>query len=208
MEGPMDSGISLNGDTISSPDSDNSSQHHIQNQTVSVPFHTFSQIFNIAQPNPMKTNWIRSAMIKIRTTIFQDWLIDLLHIFFGINLKKQDIETRKSKRGHVLGELLETERIYVAEMGSILRVCKIENIEKHLLLFNSNGEENFVYTHISYALFMLCNLSRIHVFNYNAICTWHWDVQKKPCDRVNHFIDQSRRPTVRPIPFFLLLLCF
>ncbi|XP_031630381.1 guanine nucleotide exchange factor DBS isoform X3 [Contarinia nasturtii] len=65
MEGPMDSGISLNGDTISSPDSDNSSQHHIQNQS--------------------------------------------------------DIETRKSKRGHVLAELLETERIYVAEMGSILR---------------------------------------------------------------------------------------
>lgn len=36
MEGPMDSGISLNGDTISSPDSDNSSQHHIQNQSVSL----------------------------------------------------------------------------------------------------------------------------------------------------------------------------
>lgn len=36
MEGPMDSGISLNGDTISSPDSDNSSQHHIQNQTVCI----------------------------------------------------------------------------------------------------------------------------------------------------------------------------
>lgn len=32
----MDSGISLNGDTISSPDSDNSSQHRIQNQTVSI----------------------------------------------------------------------------------------------------------------------------------------------------------------------------
>lgn len=39
---------------------------------------------------------------------------------FYVNL--QDIETRKSKRGHVLAELLETERIYVAEMGSILRV--------------------------------------------------------------------------------------
>lgn len=33
MEGPMDSGISLNGDTISSPDSDNSSQN-LQNQSV------------------------------------------------------------------------------------------------------------------------------------------------------------------------------
>lgn len=47
-----------------------------------------------------------------------------------VNFEKQDIETRKSKRGHVLGELLETERIYVAEMGSILRVSEKENIEK------------------------------------------------------------------------------
>lgn len=41
---------------------------------------------------------------------------------------QQDIETRKSKRGHVLGELLETERIYVAEMGSILRVSRNQYI--------------------------------------------------------------------------------
>lgn len=34
MEGPIDSGISINGDNISSPDSDNSSQH-IQSQIVS-----------------------------------------------------------------------------------------------------------------------------------------------------------------------------
>lgn len=39
MEGPMDSGISLNGDTISSPDSDNSSQH-LQNQSVSNPIYS------------------------------------------------------------------------------------------------------------------------------------------------------------------------
>uniref|UniRef100_A0A182JT35 DH domain-containing protein n=1 Tax=Anopheles christyi TaxID=43041 RepID=A0A182JT35_9DIPT len=32
-----------------------------------------------------------------------------------------DAEERKLKRGHVLAELLETERIYVAEMGSILK---------------------------------------------------------------------------------------
>lgn len=51
----------------------------------------------------------------------------------------QDIETRKSKRGHVLAELLETERIYVAEMGSILRVS------------------NF------YALFIPCALSHMHL---------------------------------------------
>lgn len=39
----------------------------------------------------------------------------------------QDIETRKSKRGHVLAELLETERIYVAEMGSILKVINFRS---------------------------------------------------------------------------------
>lgn len=38
MEGPIDSGISINGDNISSPDSDNSSQH-IQNQIVSINLH-------------------------------------------------------------------------------------------------------------------------------------------------------------------------
>lgn len=42
MEGPMDSGISLNGDTISSPDSDYSSQH-IQNQTVSRSIYSTSK---------------------------------------------------------------------------------------------------------------------------------------------------------------------
>uniref|UniRef100_A0A182Q4T4 Guanine nucleotide exchange factor DBS n=1 Tax=Anopheles farauti TaxID=69004 RepID=A0A182Q4T4_9DIPT len=39
-----------------------------------------------------------------------------------LNLQSQtDADERKLKRGHVLAELLETERIYVAEMGSILR---------------------------------------------------------------------------------------
>uniref|UniRef100_A0A182IWR8 DH domain-containing protein n=1 Tax=Anopheles atroparvus TaxID=41427 RepID=A0A182IWR8_ANOAO len=39
-----------------------------------------------------------------------------------LNLQSQtDSDERKLKRGHVLAELLETERIYVAEMGSILR---------------------------------------------------------------------------------------
>ncbi|XP_037046123.1 uncharacterized protein LOC119081363 isoform X4 [Bradysia coprophila] len=61
MEGPMDSGISVSGDTISSPDSDISLQH------------------------------------------------------------QSDLEARRLKRGHVLAELLETERIYVSEMGSILK---------------------------------------------------------------------------------------
>ncbi|KAL1377169.1 hypothetical protein pipiens_001096 [Culex pipiens pipiens] len=40
-----------------------------------------------------------------------------------LNLQSQtDSDERKLKRGHVLAELLETERIYVAEMGSILKV--------------------------------------------------------------------------------------
>ncbi|TMW42981.1 hypothetical protein DOY81_011939 [Sarcophaga bullata] len=34
---------------------------------------------------------------------------------------QQDSEARRLKRGHVLSELLETERIYVSEMSSILK---------------------------------------------------------------------------------------
>lgn len=41
---------------------------------------------------------------------------------FIIQFQFQDIDARNFKRGHVLAELLETERIYVAEMGSILKV--------------------------------------------------------------------------------------
>lgn len=37
----------------------------------------------------------------------------------------QDLESRLAKRGHVLDELLKTERIYVAEMGSILKVSAV-----------------------------------------------------------------------------------
>lgn len=48
---------------------------------------------------------------------------------WAFTLFSQDIETRNSKRGHVLGELLETERIYVAEMGSILKVSTIKNLK-------------------------------------------------------------------------------
>lgn len=46
MEGPIDSGISINGDNISSPDSDNSSQH-IQNQIVSICLNIYHLIFCI-----------------------------------------------------------------------------------------------------------------------------------------------------------------
>uniref|UniRef100_A0A182LX11 DH domain-containing protein n=1 Tax=Anopheles culicifacies TaxID=139723 RepID=A0A182LX11_9DIPT len=45
-----------------------------------------------------------------------------------LNLQSQtDSDDRKLKRGHVLAELLETERIYVAEMGSILKVKSTAN---------------------------------------------------------------------------------
>lgn len=37
----------------------------------------------------------------------------------------QDSEARRLKRGHVLSELLETERIYVTEMSSILKVSEL-----------------------------------------------------------------------------------
>lgn len=33
-----------------------------------------------------------------------------------------DAEVRRSRRGHVLAELMQTERVYVKELGSILSV--------------------------------------------------------------------------------------
>lgn len=38
----------------------------------------------------------------------------------------RDIEALRQKRGHVLAELLETERIYVTELGSIIKGYKME----------------------------------------------------------------------------------
>jgi hypothetical protein len=40
----------------------------------------------------------------------------------------QDLEMLKTKRGHVLAELLETERVYVSELGSVIKVSV--NVEK------------------------------------------------------------------------------
>jgi hypothetical protein len=34
----------------------------------------------------------------------------------------QDLEMLKTKRGHVLAELLDTERVYVNELGSLIKV--------------------------------------------------------------------------------------
>lgn len=38
----------------------------------------------------------------------------------------RDIEGMRLKRGHVLAELVDTERIYVAELGSIIKGYKME----------------------------------------------------------------------------------
>lgn len=77
MEGPMDSGISLNGDTISSPDSDNSSQHHIQNQNVRIVSLSFL---------------IKSSAVKQRTNTLQSHhpnkILNIWNCFFSVFLKK------------------------------------------------------------------------------------------------------------------------
>ncbi|XP_055838288.1 guanine nucleotide exchange factor DBS isoform X2 [Episyrphus balteatus] len=87
MDGVVDSGVSLNGDTGSSPDSE-----HMQNQ--------------------------------------------------------QDSEARRLKRGHVLSELLETERIYVTEMSSILKgYCDQMQSEElmHLVPASLQGKEDILF---------------------------------------------------------------
>lgn len=38
----------------------------------------------------------------------------------------EDAEARRSRRGHVLAELLQTERVYVQELGSILTVSDLK----------------------------------------------------------------------------------
>lgn len=48
----------------------------------------------------------------------------------------EDAEARRSRRGHVLAELLQTERVYVQELGSILTVShpvsqKLQSLKVH-----------------------------------------------------------------------------
>lgn len=53
------------------------------------------------------------------------------------------MEARRLKRGHVLSELLETERIYVSEMSSILKVSKsINQVYSSTTLLDFNIEEH------------------------------------------------------------------
>jgi hypothetical protein len=48
----------------------------------------------------------------------------------------QDLEMLKTKRGHVLAELLETERIYVSELGSVIKgyKCELQSSEMQSLV--------------------------------------------------------------------------
>ncbi|XP_023171660.2 guanine nucleotide exchange factor DBS isoform X6 [Drosophila hydei] len=88
MDGVIDSGVSLNGDSGSSPDNG----EHLQNQ--------------------------------------------------------QDAEARKLKQGHVLSELLETERIYVNEMSSILKgyFDQMQSDElMHLVPASLQGKEEILF---------------------------------------------------------------
>ncbi|XP_034141219.1 uncharacterized protein LOC117591927 isoform X9 [Drosophila guanche] len=61
---------------------------------------------------------------------------------------QQDVEARRLKRGHVLTELLETERIYVHEMSSILKGyydrIKSEDLS-HLAPPSLNGKEDILF---------------------------------------------------------------
>ncbi|XP_017148485.1 rhoGEF domain-containing protein gxcJ isoform X8 [Drosophila miranda] len=61
---------------------------------------------------------------------------------------QQDVEARRLKRGHVLTELLETERIYVTEMSSILKGyydrIKSEDL-LHLAPPSLNGKEDILF---------------------------------------------------------------
>lgn len=157
MEGPMDSGISLNGDTISSPDSDNSSQHHIQNQSVSI-----FAISNLKQ-------WFLStnSSILVWNKKLKFFLIKITNII-DFNTQ-QDIETRKSKRGHVLGELLETERIYVAEMGSILRVSRNQYNKPKLFIqtedYNAKNSHKNSYACVNFPSINPIQLNFILIFS-------------------------------------------
>ncbi|PNF24765.1 Guanine nucleotide exchange factor DBS [Cryptotermes secundus] len=48
----------------------------------------------------------------------------------------QDLEVLKTKRGHVLAELLETERVYVSELGSLIKgyKCELQSSEMQSLI--------------------------------------------------------------------------
>ncbi|KAL5288825.1 MCF2L family protein [Megaselia abdita] len=61
---------------------------------------------------------------------------------------QQDIETRRLKRGHVLTELLETERIYVSEMSSILKGYRDQMQSEelvHLVPASLQGKEDVLF---------------------------------------------------------------
>ncbi|XP_050674224.1 guanine nucleotide exchange factor DBS-like isoform X3 [Leptidea sinapis] len=80
----------------------------------------------------------------------------------------EDAEARRSRRGHVLAELLQTERIYVQEMGSILTGYK-EELEKpenqHILPASLVGQTDVLFG------------------NLNELFTFHQDIFLKDLER-------------------------
>ncbi|XP_047985219.1 guanine nucleotide exchange factor DBS-like isoform X2 [Leguminivora glycinivorella] len=80
----------------------------------------------------------------------------------------EDAEARRSRRGHVLAELLQTERVYVQELGSILTGYK-EEIEKpenqHLLPATLVGQADVLFG------------------NLHELFTFHQDVFLKDLER-------------------------
>lgn len=116
-EGPSDSGVSVSSEYIAT-DGDSSSLA-TQSQTVSwltMKFYTQLSI---------KTNGMFSEPRNCFECCANEekFLVPVQSLMWNFFiLIMQDIESHRLKRGHVLAELLETERIYVNEMKSILTV--------------------------------------------------------------------------------------
>ena len=70
----------------------------------------------------------------------------------------RDVEASRLKRGHVLAELVETERVYVAELGSIIKGYKMEITNEanlHLLPTGLVGKSDVLFG----------NLDEIYLFH-------------------------------------------
>nr|XP_044248683.1 uncharacterized protein LOC108054920 isoform X3 [Drosophila takahashii] len=68
------------------------------------------------------------------TSLISSWNLSPVPETGELLQNQQDVERRRLRRGHVLKELLETERIYVHEMSSILKQkeCKLESNIQHI----------------------------------------------------------------------------
>lgn len=152
-EGPSDSGVSVSSEYIC-PDGDSSSLT-AQSQSVSVllsqPWLKTSQMLSFKLRKCFKAEENNSENWSIESVFpFPDSTIEILFIYS----LPQDIESHRLKRGHVLAELLETERIYVNEMKSILTVGFIAFFFCPLL-FHSEASE----CHRCERVFSLCRVN-------------------------------------------------